>query len=239
MRRPPVIRSLRPTRAGAPRRRCGPLLPVCAAALLVACASAPREEPRPLPSPHVVDGSELSAYHGSPGLGPLTEALEARNHDALYARVLQVLERCGTRPLGQQALLLLAVGELDPRNPDPRPSLALESTELVLRGAEPGSWMRPLAESLYLIARRLGAEKAGTYAADESELRFRSEKGNDGSSKEPPVACEAAPWPEAGGGVDPPAFRERSYPARVAQLRRKVAELEEELERLRRITKEP
>lgn len=241
MMRRPVLRPLRrPTVSGSPRPG-GALLPIGGAALVLACASAPREDPGlPPPGPGAAEaGTELRSDDGIPGLGPLMEAFEARNQDVLYARVLQVLERCGTRPLAQQALLLLTAGELDPRNPDPRPPLALEATEIVLRAVEPASWTHALAESLHLIARRLGAEKAGLYAADELELRFRSEKGDDGGAEEPPVACEAAPWPEAGAGVDPPVFRERSYPALVAQLRRRVAELEEELQRLRRITKEP
>lgn len=155
-----------------------------------------------------------------------------------YALTLRMLEHCGTRPLGQQALLLLAAAELDPRNPDARLSLAREAVSLVAEASEPDAWTRVLAESLYLMALRLGAPRATAGAGPEAELRLRARRPNGHPVVASAGTCDALPWPN-GRAEEPgdlPGLDGASYPARIAWLQRRVSELEAELKRLRRIT---
>lgn len=224
----------------------GRLLAPGLAAAVAAAAACASGSGGPVASTHPGSRAPLPAEgtvapaRDEPGVG-VARAVASGERDVAYARVLETLERCGTRPLGQQALLLLAASELDPRNPDPRLPLALRSAQLVLQASEPEAWARVLAESLYLLALRIGAREPGAYAADEAELGVRVRKGNERAAFPVDEECEALPWPagptaEVG---DPPALQGPSYPARIDRLRRRVAELESELERLRRISKEP
>jgi hypothetical protein len=226
------------------------------------------------------------------------EALGRSDYTAAYARLMEVVELCGGAPLGQQALLLIAATELDPRNPDPRRSLAAESTSLLLGELDSTSWARQFAESFYLIGRRLGARQLGAEDTEALELGWLFRHGygrqppdkpeddeastlTDEDSREwaevesmssetdyalsgphagrhDTVAgrtavrvrtddssphCEAlwaSPSTSDGQGVKGvlPSLPGSSYPAQVITLRRRVRELEEELERIRRIVSE-
>jgi hypothetical protein len=59
------------------------------------------------------------------------------------------------RALGLQALLALAAGALDPRNPERRPALAAELAGRYLAHAEAAYWSVPVAEAVYLVALEL------------------------------------------------------------------------------------
>jgi outer membrane murein-binding lipoprotein Lpp len=59
------------------------------------------------------------------------------------------------RALGRQALLTLAAGALDPRNPERRPALTVELAGRYLTHAEAPYWSVPIAEALYLVALEL------------------------------------------------------------------------------------
>jgi hypothetical protein len=242
------------------------------------------------------------------------EALGKNDYGAAHARLMEVVELCGGAPLGQQALLLIAATELDPRNPDPRRSLAAESTSLLLGELDSMSWARQFAESFYMIGRRLGAQQLGAADTEALELGWLFRHGYGRQPTDQPEAGAASTlmdedsreWAEvesmsetddalsgphtgredtvagrtgvnsgrSGTGFSPStraATRERrdgasphcealwaapsvgdgqavrgvlpslpgsSYPAQVTALRRRVRELEEELERIRRIVSE-
>jgi hypothetical protein len=206
---------------------------------VAACASAPPPQP-PVPEPKpVVEPSPPAPPPEAEAPGKLelaVAALDERNYDAAYARLLEVVDLCGSAPLGQQALLLMAAAELDPRNPDPRRDLAAEATALLWRETSGRGWVHTLTESLYLIALRLGARNAGPTDAEAAELEWRVRAAPaDASSYCAPV-WSAPPAPAASGpGTGLPSLKRSPYPAQVAELRRRVRELEEELERIRRI----
>jgi hypothetical protein len=302
-------------------RRSYPHLGIATSAvvLIAACSSNPEpgpvvpdptpavEAPPPLPPPPQAEAPDK--------LQAALEALGKSDYTAAYARLMEVVELCGSAPLGQQALLLIAATELDPRNPDPRRSLAAESTSLLLGELDSMSWARQFAESFYLIGRRLGARQLGaedtealelgwlfrhgygrqppdrpedgeaTTLIDEdsrewAEVESRSSEtdyalsgphtgrnatvagrtgvisGTSGTGSSPSTGsatrerreeasphCEAL-WaaPSVGDGQVVqgvlPSLPGSSYPARVTALRRRVRELEEELERIRRIVSE-
>lgn len=290
-----------------------PLLVIAAFASILATACGTHPEPQPVvpertlaleapPPPPPPPQAE------APGkLEAALKALGSRDYTAAHARLLEVVELCGGAPLGQQALLLIAAAELDPRNPDPRRSLAAESTSLLLGELGSEAWARQLAESFYLIGRKLGARQLGAEDTEALELGWlfrhgygrhpQETKGHgddsalmdedskewaevESGSSETEVAvagpsagrydtvdrsgsvrsgggasastvrearggalqhCEAV-WtaPSWRGDADGalPSLPGSSYPAQVTALRRRVQELEDELERIRRIVTE-
>lgn len=226
-----------------PAGRAGPIGIRCALALLAlgtaGCASGPPvvEGPGGLPA---LPSSERATSEPAPAGTKLDVARAARTADGalVHSLAVRTLERCGTRPLGQQALLVLAAAELDPRNSEGRASVALEALRLVGKASEPDAWTRVLSESLYLLAQRVGggARTAGTAA--EEALRASARRGNERRLAADAAACRAVAWPD-GRTEEPgdlPSLEGASYPARIAWLQRKVSELEGELQRLRRIT---
>jgi len=280
-----------------------PGLAASAVILVAACSSNPEPSPVvPDPTPAVEAPPPPPPPPQAEAPDKLQAALEAlgkSDYTAAYARLMDVVELCGSAPLGQQALLLIAATELDPRNPDPRRSLAVESTTLLLAKLDSMSWARQFVESFYLIGRRLGAQQLGAEDTEALELgwlfrhgygRQPPDKPEDGEastlmdedsrewaevesmSSETDYALsgphtgrddtlstgsatrerrdEASPHCEAlwaalsvgGDGQDVPgvlpSLPGSSYPAQVTALRRRVRELEEELERIRRIVSE-
>lgn len=206
-----------------------------------ACASTPPPQP-PIPEPkRVVQPPPPPPPPEAEAPGKLelaVAALDERNYDAAYARLLEVVDLCGSAPLGQQALLLMAVAELDPRNPDPRRDLAAESTALLWEETYGRGWAHTLTESLYLIALRLGARNAGPADAEAAELEWRVRAAPAGAATSycGPAWPTRLPPPTASAPEDAlPSLNGSSYPAQVAELRRRLRELEEELERVRRI----
>lgn len=273
-------------RAATIRYRSGTVL---LSVLLAACSSNPPPEPLAVePEPAVEPTPVAPAPPEQAAPDFMDEALFAlrdRNYSGAHDNLIEVLELCGQSPLGQQALLLVAAAELDPRNPSPRRSLASEATGLLLTDAATPSWARQLGESLYLLALRTGAkapslgdlessELAGLYgglrglsSADialyelmdenptelarvdpgqgtgKSDAGARSEVNPDprlrsGSASE---YCSAR-WPDVWDRRPTdrlPSLGSSPYPAQVQALRARVLELEEELERIRRIVTQP
>jgi len=284
-----------------------PGLAASAVILIAACSSNPEPSPVvPDPAPAVEAPPPPPPPPQAEAPDKLQAALEAlgkSDYTAAYARLMEVVELCGSAPLGQQALLLIAATELDPRNPDPRRSLAAESTSLLLGELDSMSWAGQFAESFYLIGRRLGAQQLGAEDTEALELGWLFQHGYGRQSPDKPEDGEASTlmdedsreWAEvesmssetdyalsgphtgrndtvAGStGSAGSAARERgdeasphcaalwaapsvgdgqgvagvlpslpgsSYPAQVTALRRRVRELEEELERIRRIVSE-
>lgn len=203
------------------------------------CASGPPVVDRP-GAPPALPSSEPAASEAAPTETTLDVARAARGGDGSLVRSLAVrtLERCGTRPLGQQALLVLAAAELDPRSSEGRTSVALEALRLVGEASEPDAWTRVLSESLYLLAQRVGGATRTAGSAPEEDLRAAARRGNERRLAVDDAACRAISWPDgkAEEPADLPSLEGASYPARIAWLQRKLGELEGELQRLRRIT---
>lgn len=237
------------TRTGGMRALSRRLPAVLLAALAYAtagCASgggAPEAEPPASASSRLVLAGPLPGGdlpRAGQRLGLALDALGAGNPDAAYGHIIGVLHRCGADALGQQALLLLASAELDPANSDPRLDLAAEAAAQVAARQPAGTWVRRIALALHGTARRLGAAPVRTLRAEEIELHG----GSVAMAARPPrpaVDCGSTlGWPHVGvggsGDLAPPSVSGASYPARLAELRRRVSEMEQELERLRRLT---
>lgn len=162
------------------------------------------------------------------------DALADANPDAASERLLQVVDRCGSGPLGQQALLMLAIAELDPANRDPRLHLAVEaSSQLALRTADT-TWTHRVADALYLLARRLAPPPTHLDRMDVDAMRSRIESATTGRLT-PWRDCAAVWAPGTAGEGELPRWKGTPYPVQMAVLRHQLRELREELERLRRL----
>lgn len=217
-------------------------LVACAAALWGACASAPPDEPVPLQldpvplhaTPTVIRDAATERYR------ELSAAVEDGNRAAAYAVLLDLVELCGTASLARRSLLLASAAELDPRGSGQRPALAVEYAALVLLSGEPDPWTRRVAEALYLLGQRLGGARPDPGDLDAQEIRWRVERA---AERTPPRGCRADPVlagaPPSPEEAEPslPTANVSSYPVTIAELRRQVASLEQELERLRRISR--
>ena len=230
-------------RAGGAGR--GSVLPTLAVLVAVAGCAVNAAEPRqtaPAPESRAVVAGPL------PG-GPLPRAadelaaglseIEAGNPDAAYGHLTAVLEQCGASALGQRALLALAAAELDPTNPDPRRNLAAEAAAQVAARQDADTWPGQLARTLYGVALRVGARPVESVLPATIELyegsvafaAYPTRPAADCARAEPwpgPILSETRPLPAVPGA---------SYPARLGALQRRIVALEEELERLRRLTK--
>lgn len=145
-----------------------------ASTLLAGCASHPPPEPVVVEPERSTEAAPLSAPQPERQAPATFEealyALRDRSYDDAHASLIEVLDLCGHSPLSQQALLLIASSELDPRNPNPRRSMAAEAAAILLRDAATPSWTRQLGESLYLLALKLGARRPGPADLEASEL---------------------------------------------------------------------
>lgn len=198
--------------------------------------------PEPGPEPRAVLAGPLPGGplpHARDDLSAGLAAIESANPDAAYGHLTAVLEQCGSSSLGQQALLTMAAAELDPRNPDPRRKLAAEAAAQVAARQDPDTWPGQIARSLYGIALRLGARPVDPVLPDVIEL-YDGSTAFAAAPAHPAADCGATEaWPGPGRRTPAalPSLGGASYPARISALRRRVAELEAERERLRRLTR--
>lgn len=166
-----------------------------------------------------------------------------------YARaegVLRVLaSSCENGPRGRQSLLLLAALQLDPRNPAASPDSAAVMAARYLALPDAVASARPLAENLYVLALELGADP-GLRPAPEGILGGLSTRFTD---------CNAPPGEPTGPLVLPVLPREPlahtvarlrlergalrdslgTLRGRNQALETQVAELNAELQRIRRL----
>lgn len=218
----------------APRLLCAGA--VALGTLAAGCAPAP--EPRPAaPQPDLTPVSTLdeARLEALGRFGLALDAARSGNPDAAYELLLQVVDRCGSEPLGQQALLMLAIGELHPGNPDPRLHLAAEASARLAHLTPDTTWTHRVAEALYLLSRRLAPRSGHLAAMDVQDLRARVERATDGRLRLPRVDCSPV-WPAGTPGDGSlPELRGLPYPVQVAGLRRELRDLRREVERLRRL----
>ena len=88
-------------------------------------------------------------------------AFDAGLYADAFDELAWVYSHCPQRVAGHQALTALAALELDPRNESGRPELGTQLLgELTQRAGTP-EWIRPMAQTAYLMALALGAPPAG------------------------------------------------------------------------------
>jgi hypothetical protein len=117
-------------------------------------------------------------YYGAGGEPDPQRRLEAGlNALAMrdYARAQEHLENVyrehWNEPIGQQALLVLAASEMDPRNTSRRLWASADMAARLLGIPESAPWMKPIGESMYLLSLEMGANEeriARTQAALDS-----------------------------------------------------------------------
>jgi len=156
-----------------------PILVAITMAAATGCASAPPTDTGVQPSEQLTSG---------------LVALEAADYSIAYDNLIGVRSVCGDSPIGQQALLVLAAAELDPRNPQRQIELAAEFAAHFLGLPNRAAWAQPLAESLYLLSMEIGASDAvGTMLGG----------GGIGDDGEPVTAMVATAGPNDTSATDP------------------------------------
>lgn len=242
-----------------PGRGLAPLVALAAAAFLAGCASSPK--PRlsmPEPDLTLVAPVDVARQEALARFERALVELEEGNPDAAYEDLLQVADRCGRAPLGQQALLMVAIAQLDPTSPDQRIHLAAQAAAHLARWTPDTTWIHRTAEVLYLLSRKLAPPANHLHAMDVDALGARLERAREGADAgtdpaaagtdrtaagtDPTAGTCSAAWPD---GTDRPGnlpeLEETPLPAQIARLRSELSVLRQEVERLRRLIgrKEP
>lgn len=134
--------------------------------------------------------------------------------------LLATWSRCGRAPRGRQALVVVASGALDPTRGGRDPDLAATAAAAAVESEPRRSWLRPVAEALYLSALELGGE------VRPSRLPAPPD--------EPGAGCEAAAQPAEPPEppVALPSLRDTAMAVRLERLRAEV-------DRLRRLLETP
>ena len=88
-------------------------------------------------------------------------ALDAGLYSEAFDDLAWVYSRCPRHEAGHQALAALAALELDPRNDLGRPDLGTQLLGELVQRPGTAEWVRPMAETTYLMALVLGAPPAG------------------------------------------------------------------------------
>jgi hypothetical protein len=165
--------------------------------------------------------------------------IESDELEAAARELAELAERCESGPWGRNAILMLAALELNPHNASGSPSAGarLAARYLQVPGASAGSLA--VAETLYLLAVDLGAEPVADpfeNATDAVETALAFEDCD--AIRETVVAREIPrhPGPATTRGALVRASAQRDSLAAVADsLTARAAELEAELDRIRRL----
>lgn len=161
----------------------------------------------------------------------LTAVADARAGEA-YRHLGEVRSLCGAAPLGQQAVLVEAAAALGGRVGEREPGRAAVLAAAFLRQPRPAAWGVPIAESLYLMARELGADVP-------SEEAVSSVFGEGADVGARPAADCGARWDPTREAVAVPSLQGSGVTAELRRLQSRLVELEEEVERLRALLKVP
>lgn len=158
-------------------------------------------------------------------------ALEGTRTEEGMRQLERVRRDCGTAPLGQQAVLVEAAAALRGGDGERDPQRAAVLTAAFLRQPSPPAWGVPIAESLQLMAQELGASPPSREAT-------RDILGGDEGAGGAMGGCGAR-WEPARTVTMVPRLDGTGVTAELRQLRARMTELEEEVERLRALLKVP
>jgi hypothetical protein len=159
-------------------------------------------------------------------------ALKAGDYATASENLGWVAQQNANDELGQQALLMVAALEMDPRNPQRRLPLGSDLAGSYLKLSRAPIWTTPVAETLYLLAVELGAaeDRAAQAQADreQAENRLRLPENS------PTVTSRLRSLSEE---KDKLAKRVTQLEEQVADREKKLAEKDKELERIRKTLK--
>jgi hypothetical protein len=159
-------------------------------------------------------------------------ALEEDRAEEAFGQLERTRRICGTSPLGQQAVLVEAAAALGGRVGPRDARRAAELSAAFLRQPSPPAWGVPIAESLYLMAREMGAARPSEEA---TAAVFEDAAGEVGSRADCEPRWEAA----SRAGTPVPSLEGTGVATELQRLRDRLGELEEEVERLRALLKMP
>lgn len=173
-----------------------------------------------------------SGYRGAPLLDEGAAALHRADFDTARERLDGIRQECGHALAGRHALLLLGTLALDPRNAERDPDRAALLAARYLRRPETFPWTRPLAESLYLLALEMGADEPSAESLAEPDISAPAhvQPSCDEVDRQT-VQAAAGELPDLVRPSVP--SRLRDLERQRAALRREVAQLESELDRVR------
>lgn len=159
-------------------------------------------------------------------------ALEEARAEEAFERLERTRRICGTSPLGQQAVLVEAAAALGGRAGPRDARRAAELSAAFLRQPSPPAWGVPIAESLYLMAREMGAARP----SEEATAAVFADAAEEGGAR-----ADCRPRWEAASRVDTPvpSLEGAGVAVELQRLRDRLGELEEEVERLRALLKIP
>ncbi|HUE76853.1 MAG TPA: hypothetical protein VMM83_02850 [Longimicrobiales bacterium] len=176
-------------------------------------------------------------------------ALDAGQYREAFDDLVWVESHCAGHVRGAEAHVALAALELDPRNERGRAGLGTDLLGQLLRDPAPPAWVRPLAETSYLMALSLGAPPAPGMTA-EPRTRPASPAADEpahGCGRRVDAGAWAAPrLPELPGpGLaarlsdaettrNAAAARADSVGRELERVTQRLAETEAELERIRK-----
>jgi hypothetical protein len=151
------------------------------------------------------------------------KALAEGDYPAAHRHLSWVAERFAHEDDGQRAVLVLAAMELDPRNPGRRPDTGSDLAGTFLGLPDRDEWIDPVARTLYLLGLELGAAEERAQRAERAvELQ-----------RQLPIL----PGPSVTTRMRA-VEQERDRLARqVTALEEKLAEMDRELERIRKTIK--
>lgn len=193
--------------------------------------------------------SMLAGGDGTPEPGPeapyirAATLLEAGRYAEASAALREVASRCESGERGRHALLLLAALDLDPRNAEADPDSAALNAARFLSLQDLPVDQRPLGETLYLLA----LDRGGNPGLRPSPAAVPGGPASRFSSCDQPLTDRVVSLPvlpegprgesmlELQGQRDSAVARAGELTSQNAALQARVAELEAELERIRRI----
>lgn len=143
-------------------------------------------------------------------------ALDAGRYQEAFADLAWVYTHCPGHARGAEALVGLTALELDPRNRAGRPAIATDLLGRIIREPESPDFVRPLAESAYLMALALGAPEAPGRVATQPAPDMPQVPLGAQPAPEPPPAAARQPADTARAAPAAAAEADSAAPARTA-----------------------
>jgi hypothetical protein len=149
------------------------------------------------------------------------EALGRGDYRTAHEGLSWVVQYHSKEELGQQATLILAALELDPRNPGRRIGVGTDVAATYLREADEPDWTQPIAQTLYLLGLELGAAEERAEKAEREAERAVSR-------------LPALPGPSVSARIRTVEQERDRLGRRVETLEKQLAEKDQELQRIKK-----
>jgi TolA-binding protein len=149
------------------------------------------------------------------------EALARGDYRTAHEGFSWVAQNDPDKKHGQQAMLILAAVELDPRNPGRRIGAGTDVAARYLGAGEGPVWTNPVAQTLYLLGLELGAAEDRVEKAEREAERAAAR-------------LPTLPGPSVSARIRTIEQERERLSKRVETLEKQLAEKEQELERIKK-----